>query len=438
MSSVGSAPGGQPDRTAHLTADRTPLTGRPRVLAVVPARGGSKGLPQKNLRKLRGHSLVGWSVVAATDARSVTRTICSTDDEEIAASAKRYGAEVPFLRPAELARDDTLDLPVFQHMLRWLRDREDWTPDLVVQLRPTSPIRPIGIVDEAVALLWSDSRATSVRAVVPAPANPYKMWRIDENQPGVDPYMRNLLDVPGIAEPYNSPRQSLPSTWWQVGTIDVVRSSVIEKNSMTGDHVLPLKIDSDFAVDIDSAADLKRAESALSTVRCVRPDPAALWSTIRLLAVDVDGTLTPGSVFYGPSGEELKQFHMHDGQGIALVRAAGVEVALITRESTPFTAARGQKLGLSEIHIGVEDKLRVLRDICHHRGLTSLAHVAYVGDDLSDVAVMTAINDEGGVTCAVANARPEVQSLAQFICERRGGDGAVRDVCDMIVGSHRG
>jgi N-acylneuraminate cytidylyltransferase len=411
-------------------------TERPRVLAVVPARGGSKGLPQKNLRGLRGHPLVGWSIVAATEARSVTRTICSTDDPVIAEAAQSYGAEVPFLRPPELAKDDTLDLPVFDHLLNWLRDRDQWVPDIVVQLRPTSPIRPKGIVDAAVDLLWSHPMATSVRAVAPAPATPYKMWRIDEGDLASDPYMSPLLDVPGIAEPYNSPRQILPSTWWQVGTIDAARSSVITSGSMSGDRILPLKVDSSYAIDIDSALDLDRATSALLSVQCITPTPTVAWSAVRLLALDVDGTLTPGTVFYSPSGEALKQFHMHDGQGISNVRAAGVEVALITRESTSFTRARAEKLDLTEIHLGATDKLTVLREICDRRGIGTLAAVAYVGDDASDTTVMKAINSEGGITCAVADARPEIRSVAQFVSENKGGSGGVRDVCDMIT-EHR-
>ncbi|HEY5903570.1 MAG TPA: acylneuraminate cytidylyltransferase family protein, partial [Anaerolineales bacterium] len=116
------------------------------VLAVIPARGGSKGIPRKNIRLFSGWPLLAWSIAAAQQAETVSRVIVSTDDEEIAAVGREYGAETPFLRPAEFARDDTTDLPVFEHALRWLDEHEGYRPEVVVQLRPTSPIRPRGLV----------------------------------------------------------------------------------------------------------------------------------------------------------------------------------------------------------------------------------------------------------------------------------------------------
>ncbi len=153
---------------------------RMHVLAIIPARGGSKSIPRKNIKPLAGHPLVAYSIAAALQAKCVTRTIVSTDDEEIAAVARQYGAETPFLRPAEFAQDHTTDLPVFQHALAWLAESEAYVPDIVVQLRPTSPIRPPDCVDQAVKILIEHPGIDSVRGVVPSGQNPFKMWRIDE------------------------------------------------------------------------------------------------------------------------------------------------------------------------------------------------------------------------------------------------------------------
>ena len=112
------------------------------TLALIPARGGSKGIPRKNIRSFAGFPLIAWSIAAAKQAASVTRIIVSTDDEEIAAIAREHGAEAPFLRPAEFAQDNTTDLPVFKHALQWLEANESYQPEIVIQLRPTSPIRP--------------------------------------------------------------------------------------------------------------------------------------------------------------------------------------------------------------------------------------------------------------------------------------------------------
>jgi N-acylneuraminate cytidylyltransferase len=224
------------------------------VLAIVPARGGSKGIPRKNLVPMLGQPLLWWSVRAALDSDTVTRTIVSTDDDEIAATASAAGAEVPFMRPAELAGDTVVDLPVFEHALRTLFASEGYRPDIVVHLRPTSPLRPPGMIDDGVRRVAANPEADSLRAVTPPANNPYKMWRIE------DRILVPLVDS-GIHEQYNQPRQALPDTYWQTGTLDVIRASTItQKHSMTGDRILPMIIASELAVDIDDPASLASAE----------------------------------------------------------------------------------------------------------------------------------------------------------------------------------
>ena len=121
------------------------MTPKPEILALIPARGGSKGIPRKNIRLFSGYPLIAWSIAAARQSACVTRTLVSTDDEEIAAVARSFGAETPFLRPAELAQDATTDLPVFEQALHWLAEHEGYHPEVVVQLRPTSPDPPAGL-----------------------------------------------------------------------------------------------------------------------------------------------------------------------------------------------------------------------------------------------------------------------------------------------------
>src|SRR5215213_10027067 len=228
------------------------------ILALIPARGGSKGIPRKNIRNFAGHPLIAWSIAAAKQASSVTRVIVSTDDEEIASVAREYGAETPFLRPAEFAQDNTTDLPVFEHALQWFEENENYMPEIVIQLRPTSPIRPKDCVDSAIKILMKHADANCVRGVVPAGQNPYKMWRFaDEGQP-----MKPLLEVEGIAEPYNAPRQILPPVYWQTGHIDAIRVSTIkQKKSLTGDVIYPLIIDPRYTVDIDNLSDWAKYET---------------------------------------------------------------------------------------------------------------------------------------------------------------------------------
>jgi CMP-N,N'-diacetyllegionaminic acid synthase len=235
------------------------------VLAIIPARGGSKGLPGKNLRPLAGHPLIAYSIAAGLQAKLVNRVICSTDSGEIAGIARQYGAEVPFMRPAELAQDDSPDIDAFQHILGELLAREQYRPDIIVQLRPTSPVRQPGQVDTGIETLISYPATDSIRAVAPSPATPYKMWRIESD------VLTPLLTIDGVPEPFNMPRQALPEVWWQTGTLDIMRTSVIESGSMTGSEIRPFVIDPEHAVDIDTIESFARAERVFASIKCIEP-----------------------------------------------------------------------------------------------------------------------------------------------------------------------
>ena len=243
----------------------------PEVLAIIPARGGSKGLPRKNILDLHGHPLLAYAIAAGIQSHGVTRTVCSTDDLEIQQHAQAYGAEVPFLRPSALALDSSPDLPLFLHVLEWFAEHQNWEPEIVVHLRPTSPIRFPGQVDAAIELLLSHPEATSVRGVCPSPCTPYKMWRPGSQGNETDTFMEPLLDLPGITEPFNQPRQDLPMVWWQTGSLDVIRVSTIWGGSMTGMRVLPLMTDQNFAVDIDGELGFRVAEGVMQGLNCIRP-----------------------------------------------------------------------------------------------------------------------------------------------------------------------
>jgi CMP-N-acetylneuraminic acid synthetase len=230
------------------------------VLAIIPARGGSKTIPRKNIRKLGDHPLIAYSIAAGLAARTVTRLVVSTDDEEIARVARDYGAETPFLRPAEHSQDDTPDLPVFLHALAWLKEQESYQPDIVLQLRPTSPFRRVRHIDDSVQHLLDHPEADAVRTVCVPFQNPFKMWRLAQ-----DGWLQPLGIELGIqGEPYNQPRQALPEIYWQTGYVDACRAgTILNKNSMTGERILPLVIDPGDWIDIDSPQDWHLAETLL-------------------------------------------------------------------------------------------------------------------------------------------------------------------------------
>jgi len=231
---------------------------RTEVLAIIPARGGSKTIPRKNIKPFAGFPLIAYSIAAGLQSDLITRVIVSTDDEEIAAVSRRYGAEVPFIRPAAHAQDQTPDLPVFEHALDWLNEHEGYSPEIVVQLRPTSPLRRMWHIDGSIEALIDNPEADSVRTVVVPFQNPFKMWTI-----GNDGLMVPLMKT-DYQEPYNMPRQALPDVYWQTGYVDAAWSrTILQKRSMTGDKILPLILDPGDWVDIDSAEDWHRAEQQI-------------------------------------------------------------------------------------------------------------------------------------------------------------------------------
>jgi N-acylneuraminate cytidylyltransferase len=396
------------------------------VLAVVPARGGSKSIPRKNIVSFAGHPLLAYSIAAGLQARRVSRLIVSTEDSEIADRAMQYGAEVPFLRPAELAQDDTPDLPVFRHALGWLAEHESYHPEIVVQLRPTSPVRPRDCVDRAVEMLVNSAKADSVRGVVPASQNPFKMWRIDEE--GVlQPLLKHDL-----TEAYNRPRQALPQSYWQTGQVDAIRYRTIsDMGSMTGHRILPLVLDASYAVDIDTPRDWARAERLVQTgeLDMVRPGlvPRPLPEKVELLVLDFDGVLTDDRVWVSEQGLESVAANRKDGYGIARLKEHGVEVVVLTRESNPVVAARCAKLGIQAIQ-GVVDKGSEMRKLLDARRVDP-ARAVYLGNDLNDLPCFPLV----GCAVAVADAHPAVRAAADLRLTQRGGHGAVRELCEMLL-----
>ena len=214
---------------------------RPDVLALIPARGGSKSVPRKNLLKVAGKPLIAFSIRHGHQSPSITRTIVSTDDEEIAEVALEYSAEVPFYRPAEYATGSATDLEVFRHALEWLAEEEDYRPELVVHLRPTGPVRDIAVIERAISLMLKHPEADALRSVVLAEHTPYKMWKIE------DSYLKPLAPLPEFPEAHSMPRQKLPAAYWQNGYVDIIRPrAVLEHDSMVGKTVIPFVLEGKF------------------------------------------------------------------------------------------------------------------------------------------------------------------------------------------------
>ncbi|MBI2082697.1 MAG: Gfo/Idh/MocA family oxidoreductase [Deltaproteobacteria bacterium] len=231
-----------------------------KIIVLIPARGGSKSIPRKNIKMLAGKPMIAYSIEEARKCPEVERVIVSTDDEEIAKVAKQYGAEVPFLRPKELAEDHVQDLPVFLHCLQWLQENENYIPDIVIQLRPTSPLRQATHIQEALKIFLKNQKADCVRSVTLASEHPLKMWRLEDCS--LIPFTPE--NAYGIRESYNYPRQKLPGAYTQNGSVEIIRAkSILEKKSLSGDRILGYVMPEEVSVNIDSPLDFELAELLL-------------------------------------------------------------------------------------------------------------------------------------------------------------------------------
>lgn len=231
-----------------------------RILAVITARGGSKGIPGKNLKLLGGKPLIHYSIEAAADT-PVDRLILSTEDPKIAGVARSLGCEVPFMRPAELARDETPHLPVMEHAVRWLAEHEGYQPDAVVILQPTSPLRSAADIAAAMRMLEL-SGADSVVSVseVPAHYNPMRMLRVDDGG------FANLFVTGEPVRNRINRRQDMPRAWVMNGAIYAFRTRVLfgAPPSLYGDRVVAYPMPAERSISIDDHDDWAAAEHALA------------------------------------------------------------------------------------------------------------------------------------------------------------------------------
>jgi CMP-N-acetylneuraminic acid synthetase len=298
-----------------------------KAVAIIPARSGSKGIRDKNIRTLNGKPLIAYSIEHALAAKTVERVIVSTDSAEYAKIAKQYDAEVPFLRPTEISGDSSLDIEVFEYTLNFLK-KEGELPEILVHLRPTHPVREMSDIDKMVNTLKMDSSLDSIRSVSLAPCTPYKMWLIDEQG------LLSPAAVCSIPEAYNAPRQSLPQAYMQNACIDVVRSRVvIEKHSMTGDRIAGFVQDIDF--DIDTNADFIRAEHFLDLKE------KAFGGEKLTVCFDIDGLIAQKSIGddYSkalpnyPVIEMLNKLYA-DGHEVILFTARGSSTGIDWKQTT--------------------------------------------------------------------------------------------------------
>ena len=235
-----------------------------KILCLIPARSGSKGLPDKNIKIMINKPLLAWSIKQAKETeyyrRGDMRIIVSTDSEKYKDIGLKYGAEVPFLRPSNLSQDNSTDIMFVKHTLSWLKENEKYVPDYILHLRPTQPCREKGLIDDCLNK-FIGSNYDSLRTVIPTIKTPYKMYTKNENE------LIPLFDtVNEFTEPYNMGRQYLPKTYLHNGYVDIIKSELLKKNKLSG-KIMAYEMKKSDNIDIDTIEDWIIAQKILINIK---------------------------------------------------------------------------------------------------------------------------------------------------------------------------
>jgi YrbI family 3-deoxy-D-manno-octulosonate 8-phosphate phosphatase len=379
------------------------------VVAVIPARGGSKGVPRKNLRDVGGVPLVVRAIRSALAAPSIDRVVVTTDDAEIAAVARRAGADVVD-RPAELASDESSSEAALLHALDEL-DARGITTGTLVFVQATSPFIDPEALEEGIRAVRSG--ADVVFSAVETHAF---LWRLGrEGATGVNHDHR-----------VRPRRQDREAQLRETGAFYVMRAEGFRRYRYRFfGTVRVVLVDELHAMEIDSLSELDAA-SALAPIVDGRARALA-HIDVDAVVTDFDGVHTDDRVMVAEDGSESVTTNRSDGMGVRLLREAGMPVLILSTEVNPVVAARGRKLRV-EVRQGLGDKAAALTEWAAERGI-ALDRVAYLGNDVNDLSCLALV----GWPVAVADAHPLVRSAARVVLTRRGGDGAVRELAELAM-----
>jgi len=377
-----------------------------RWVAYMPLRGGSKSIPGKNIRPLAGAPLFAWSLQAALDSGCFDETWVGTDDEAIrAAVGQHFAGRVRLFERSPATCTD--EASTESAMLEFARD----VPfDVICLVQATSPMTRA--LDFAAAR--EQFLAVDADSLVTGTMTKRFFWSPAGEPLNYDPATRPR-------------RQDFAGSFLENGAFYFTRREVLEvQHCRLGGSVSVFEMPAESALEIDEPDDWAAAEALLAKRRSNAD--AARIGAIGALVIDVDGTLTDGGMYYGPEGEALKKFNTRDAKGLQSIRQAGIKLCVMTQEQSDAVHARMRKLKIDNYHPGVHDKLTRLREVAKDWGLP-LEAIAYMGDDLNDLSCLEAV----GYAFCPQDAVPEIQAVADYITRNRAGDGAVREVCDLLL-----
>ncbi|WP_326711483.1 N-acylneuraminate cytidylyltransferase [Streptomyces sp. NBC_01474] len=412
-----------------------------RVLAVIPARGGSKGVPAKNLAPVGGVPLVARTVRECRATRLVTDVVVSTDDAAIAAAAREAGAEV-VLRPAAIAGDKSSSEAAVLHALDAHEALQGAAVDVVLLVQCTSPFIVREDIDGVVNAIVEKGADT---ALTVAPFHGF-VWRDADDEPaapaaveraavegGTDTLVAPAATSGGYGvnhdKSFRQMRQDRPQDLLETGAVYAMDASGFReaKHRFFGRTEL-VRTDPARVLEIDDPHDLSRARALAPLFDANRPGSLPTAEDIDAVVLDFDGTQTDDKVLIDSDGREFVTVHRGDGLGIAALRKSGLPLLILSTEQNPVVAARARKLQIPVLH-GIDRKDLALKQWCEEQGIAP-ERVLYVGNDVNDLPCFGLV----GWPVAVASAHDVVRGAARAVTTLPGGDGAIREIATWILG----
>ena len=390
-------------------------------LIIIPARGGSKGVSKKNIKKILGKPLIGYAIEAALQSNSFDKLVVSTDDHEIGGIARDFGAEV-IMRPLELSGDTVLTEPVMRHVLDTLKDSSGYEPEFISLIQCTSPFLNSNVIKESVRRVVYDG-FDSCLTVYTRHGHDFE-WK--EGGGGIFIPNHDIDD--------RRRRQDISKLYYENGAFYITKVDLFKKeNNRFGGKVAKittLEMREEDSLQIDNEFDFWLAERIMKE-RFDRNE-VIHFKDVKILFLDFDGVLTDNKVLVNSIDDtEAVLCNRSDSLGIEMFKKNGLEVYVVSKEKSEVVARRCEKLNIDCLS-GVDEKWNVVKKIIDSKDINP-NEICYIGNDLNDLECVV----NSGIGVATADAYKEVKFRANYVTKRNGGDGAVREIIDKILYSKK-
>lgn len=382
-------------------------------VAFIPVRGGSKSIPLKNIKPICGKPLVYWVAQAANNCQSIDKVYIATDSDKIKSTVESFHmSKVEVIgRSAESASDTA------STEFAMLEFANQYEFDNMVLIQATSPL----LTAEDLERGFETFRQPDCDSVLSAVPQKRFYWQYKENG-GTEPVNYDV---------YHRPRRQEFDGWLtENGAFYITsREDLLRTKNRVSGNIKAVEMCEDSFFEIDEPSDWIIIEALMKKNGITADaDEKEVLKNIKLFLTDCDGCLTDGGMYYSEHGDELKKFNTRDGMGFGLLKKAGVKTGIVTSENVQLVQNRANKLKLDFLEMGAGDKLAVVTQICDEMKI-SLKEVAYIGDDINDVAVIESV----GYGCSVNNGMPQAKAAARYVTSVNGGEGAIREVAERIL-----